>query len=83
MELMDFLDVLTPISCDYKKLIPPYIGSRLGGRTLCLNRTKADRCSNPLRFTHEPPYVEVYVFYPTYGVLIRDTETGMRSIMTR
>ena len=64
-------------------LIPPYIDSGHSGRTLSLNRAEEVRGSNPLRSTHEPPYVGVYVLYSTYGELIRDTEAGMRSTMAR
>jgi len=51
MELMDIMDKVTPISGDYKELIPPYIGSGHIGRTLPLNRNNADRGSNPLSST--------------------------------
>ena len=55
----------TPISGDYEELIPPYIGSRHSGRTLSLNRTKADRGSNPLRSTcdNEPFDMFQAIFY--------------------
>ena len=80
---MDIMDKVTPISGDSKEFIPPYIGNGHSGRTLSLNRTEEVRGSNPPRSIHKPPYVGVYVFYPTYGELMRDTKAGMRSTMAR
>jgi len=43
---MDIMDKVTPISGDYKELIPPYIGTGHSGRTLSLNRTEKVKDSN-------------------------------------
>ena len=51
MEIVDIIDKVTPISGDYKELIPPYMDSGHNGCALSLNRTEADRGSNPLRST--------------------------------
>ena len=60
---MDFLDVLPPIYGACKELIPPYIGSGHGGRTLSLNRHKAYRGSNPVRSTLDPLNVGVFIIF--------------------
>ena len=62
MEIMDFLDILTPIYGDGIDLISQHLDYGHNGRTLKLNRTEEVRGSNLLRSTHEPPYVEVYFF---------------------
>jgi len=68
---MDFLDFLAPIYSGGMDCIPPPIGSGHIGRTLPLNRTEEVRGSNPLRSTHEPPYVGVIVLFdPTGGGII-------------
>ena len=62
---------------DWIDYTPPYIESGHGGRTLSLNRTEEVRGSNPLRSTHKPPYVGVFVLFdPTGGVIILVQQVG-------
>ena len=68
MEIMDFLDVLTPTYGDYIDFIPIYIGNGHSGRTQSLNRTEEVRGSNPLKATHDPLNVGGFIMFDSMGV---------------
>ena len=59
--------MFTPLYSSWMDLKPPYVGGGYCGRTLSLNRTKADRGSNPIRSTHDPLNVEVFIMFNPMG----------------
>ncbi len=51
MENKDTLDIYTPTGGDVMYVIPPYIGNRLYGQPIHLNRLEEVAGSNPARST--------------------------------